>query len=215
MPQNNSIISKYRSFNIDNIEEAKDLLKNNKIDFSQVSKRLSSNKEFVIFSLNLGVCAYIYLTEDLQRDPEIIKSAVKYYPSAIKNAPDSSISDRSFIKEVLSINGTLLSKQKLAQYKDDREMVATAIKNAGISIIYASNALKSNIPFVLQAMKDPRMPKALRIEILDHIHPKFKDICKGGDPLDMIQKHYDTYLLAQKLNDELTIKPKEDSKLKI
>lgn len=90
-----------------------------------------------------------------------------------------------------------------------------AIKNAGISIIFAGTALKSNIPFVLQAMKDPNMPKELRVEILNHIHPKFKEICKDGDPLDMIQKHYDSYLLSKQLNSELSINPKVFSKVKI
>lgn len=118
-----------------------------------VSKRLKEDPEVVLKAISRN--SKIRPSKKLFSDKTFVLQALQANVHTLKHASPSIKSDRDVLKLAVKLNGHTLQYAS-EDLKDDRDIVSTACRNVGTALAYSSQRLRSDRDIVLLAVQHSR-----------------------------------------------------------
>lgn len=141
-------------------------LNKNPNEMQYASEELKGDKSFILESLNyrfgstvLRESIFIYASEDIRKDKDVIKVALKTLGTVnrdvvMENQLANVQEDDSFMQEIIEEGQGYLLKYASEELKRNRELVLKACRSDARTIQYASEELREDRDFLLQVIEN-------------------------------------------------------------
>ena len=119
--------------------------------FGDIDENFQNDKELVLLMVKHDDCLFGRLNKKFRSDRDVILAAIKNYDVLIY-VNDEIRNDKKIIMEFVSHNGDNL-KYASKELQNDKEIVTVAVKQNGEVLCYASEKLQDDIDVVMAAMQ--------------------------------------------------------------
>ncbi|EFC42296.1 predicted protein [Naegleria gruberi] len=120
-----------------------------------VSDALKNNKEFVVNALKISTTCFPHISLELRSDPEVCLLALRNSNSKTMIMTHMNcllLYDEDFMREIVSIDGMLLSYAPSAEIIQNRDVVLIAVKQNGFALQHADKSLRNDEEIVREAI---------------------------------------------------------------
>jgi hypothetical protein len=150
---------------------------------------------FLIKILHANGLALEYFPAEFQDDLEMAMAALKNNGNSAEFIGQTLKKDRVFVLKAIDKRGWTLSW--FSDFLDDEEVVLKAVKDYPYIMGKASNRLKSDIPFILEAMRE-HFPYNQKKVIKKTAPEVFNLVGYQDHPYLILKAHYEQQLLKNK-----------------